>query len=290
MQDYTDMGKVFSFEQIEKGSDAIPSSKDFEGAISNFEEAANLEIAQGNLSGAVLYGSVAIRAYSLRSDFDCLVIPFDHSTESVSAINRVVSAASPDNKIDVSAITHPKARLASGMHEIDRYFGDHLTGNSRLVFGEDPSSYIQFPDYGAYVHLISYIRHKKRSVSTSFTTDGEDYYKGLQRILELPLAVGRKTLRAIDEIETTHFATSDSANKEKITPASIQLFDKLGVSDVPQSIIELNAEYNRILEGALSGRVTQAEYDAMLYTIAETGIDASNWLDELDRILFERYH
>lgn len=283
------MGKVYSFEQIENASEAIPSSMDFEAAIGNFEDAVNREITQGTLSGAVIYGSVAIRAYSLRSDFDCLIIPFDHSPASISAINRVISATNPDKKIDISAITHPKARLASGMHEIDRYFGDHLTGSSRLVFGEDPADYIQFPDYGAYIHLISYIRHKKRSIATSFTTGNNDYYKGLQRILELPLAVGRKTLRTVDEIEATHLAISDSANKNKITPASLELFDALGLGFTPKTLLQLNSDYNLALADSLSGKLSEEEYTAILQEISKAGIDASYWLDELDVTLTEHY-
>lgn len=283
------MGKVFSFDQVQQGSKVIPSSEDFEAAIENFETASHREISEGTLSGAVIYGSVAIRAYSLRSDFDCLLIPFNHSPESVAAINRVVSATNPTKKIDVSTIVHPKGRLESGMHEIDRYFGDHLTGSSRLVFGEDPADYIRYPEYGAYTHLISYIRHKKRSVAAGFTGEHDDYYKGLQRILELPLAVGRKTLRAVDDIDGTHFATADSANKARITPASIQLFDTLGLSETPNAILQLNARYNRALAEALDGELSEEEYDAVLDEIAGSGIDASNWLDELDDHLTRRY-
>jgi hypothetical protein len=126
-------------------------------------------------------------------------------------------------------------------------------------------------------------------VAAGFTGEHDDYYKGLQRILELPLAVGRKTLRAVDDIDGTHFATADSANKARITPASIQLFDTLGLSETPNAILQLNARYNRALAEALDGELSEEEYDAVLDEIAGSGIDASNWLDELDDHLTRRY-
>ena len=284
------MGKVFSVEEINNAPETIPSAADFEAAISNFEEAVNREVDQGALSGAMIYGSVAIRAYSLRSDFDCLITPYEHSLDSQAAIDRVITATNPSGKIDVSSITHSKTRLASGMHEIDRYFGNHLTGDSRLVFGEDSADYMRFPDYGPYIHLISYIRHKKRSVATAFSPDAKEHHKGLQKILELPLAVGRKTLRALDELEGTHFATSDSANKERITPASMELFDTLGLANTPQSLIELSQHYNLALSNVLSGELSQQEYEVVLKRIATAGIDATNWLDKLDTVITDRYN
>lgn len=287
--DIMHMGRVFSYEQTQEASKYVPSSGDFEAAIENFAVAAGSEIARGTISGAVIYGSVAIRAYTLRSDFDCLVVPYDHSIKGIRAISRVISAIGSSGRIDVGAIVHPRDRLAGGMHEIDRFFGDHLTGQSRLVYGEDVKDYIKFSDYGAYTHLISYIRHKKRSVATSFTTDGPEYYKGLQRILELPLAVGRKTLRAVDELERTTLATSDSADKSKIAPASLKLFDDAGLGEVPRVIMQLDKSYTDMLMASLSGEVREQEYKVFLDKIAEGGITASRWLDNLDEYLSGRY-
>lgn len=283
------MGRVFSYEQTQEASRYIPSPEDFETAIDRFADAANQEVSEGKISGAIVYGSVAIRAYTMRSDFDCLIIPYDHSSDSIAATNRIVTSAAVDGKIDISAIVHPKDRLAKGAHEIDRFFGDHLTGKSRLVYGEDIKNYIDFPDYGAYVHLIAYLRHKKRSITNAFDANNPDYYKGLQRVLELPLAIGRKALRVIDELDHTNLAMSDSANKSKITPAALKLFNDAKLGDVPSSIIRLNADYTHLLAQAIEGDVDEREYQNILDKIALHGIEASTWLDALDEYFSEQY-
>lgn len=283
------MGRVFSYEQTQTASKHIPSSDDFESAIGNFKSASMTEVANGTISGAVVYGSVAIRSYTQRSDFDCLIVPYDHSAESIAAIERIVTATDSAGKIEVSAIVHPKERLSKGAHEIDRYFGDHLTGQSRLVYGEDPKNYIQFPDYGGSTHLMSYIRHKKRSVATSFSKNNPDYYKGLQRTLELPLAIGRKTLRVLDELNQTHFAVSDSANKGKLEPACMQLFNDVGLGEVPYSIMQLNRAYTEVLIESINGNVDKEEYSTFLLKISEAGMMASKWLDDLDDYFEKQY-
>ncbi len=191
--------------------------------------------------------------------------------------------------MEVNPIVHTKARLESGAHEIDRYFGSHLTGESRLVFGEDPASYIKFPDYDARTTLLSYIRHKKRSIASVFTAERPDYYKSLQRILELPLAVGRKALLAIDELEGTHQATADSANKARVVPASIKLFASLGLLDTPSQILSTNSEYTEALNQRLNGEIPEHDYVDFLHEIEDCGEAASVWLDELDSALSAKF-
>jgi len=279
------MGRVFSIEQIRNRDAYIPTSDDFEYAVNHFEQAVSDEIEAENIDGALIYGSVAIRSYTLRSDLDCLIVPYDHSPRSIDSISRILKESNPTGRIEMSAIVHPRSRLSSGAHEIDRFFGNHLSGQGRLVYGEDPAAYIRFPDYGSKTHLLSYIRHKKRSVATGFTSEGPEQYKGLQRILELPLAIGRKTLRVLDEMNGTQEATSDSANKKVIVPASLGLFDSFGLDAVPRSIIELDREYSILLKAILEGNETDKNYRDLLDEIQSQGGKASEWLDELDDAL-----
>lgn len=276
------MGRVFSVEQIRNCDQEIPSPEDFEYAVEHFEEAVNDEIEAENIDGALIYGSVAIRAYTLRSDIDCMIIPYDHSPRSVSAIKRILQITNPTGRLDMSAIVHPRPRLSSGAHEIDRYFGDHLSGQSRLVYGNDPADYIRYTHHSAKAHLLSYIRHKKRSVASAFTSEGPDQYKALQRILELPLAIGRKALCALDELEGTRAADPDSANKKIVAPASLELFDSLGLGTAPRAILTLDQEYSVLLHDTLAGNETEGHYREMLRTIQAHGSKAGEWLDELD--------
>lgn len=265
----------------------VPSSTDFEVAVEDFEQAVQQEIEAGAVSGALIYGSVAIQACTLRSDFDCMIVPYDHSSASLAAISRVLATANPHRRIDMSAIIHPKARLEKGAHEIDRYFGDHLTGPSRIVFGEDPATYMRFPEQEAFACLLAYVRHKKRSVATGLLGEGPDRYKGLQRILELPLAIGRKTLRVLDEVHGSHYATADSANKACVTPAALTLFDAFGLGETPRAIIRLDRWYSNTLLETLAGAASDDEYRQVLAEITAHGRYAGEWLDRLDEALVE---
>ncbi len=284
------MGRVFSIEQIHNQAESIPTPEDFDYAIDHFKQAVGDEIEAENIDGALIYGSVAIKAYTLRSDLDCLIVPYDHSLPSLAAISRILKASNPTGRIEMSAIIHPRSRLSSGAHEIDRYFGNHLSGSARLVYGEDPAEYIRFPDYGSETHLLAYIRHKKRSVATAVTSEGPDMYKGLQRILELPLAIGRKALRVLDEMNGTQAATSDSANKSVIVPASLELFDSFGLEDVPGTIIKLDRKYSEVLKGTIEGSITELEYTALIDEIQSQGGKVSEWLDEFDDALVDIFN
>lgn len=283
------MGRVFSIEQVKDCAETVPVLSDFSDALANFESAAEEEIAGGAISGAIVYGSVAIGAANIRSDFDCMITPHDHTPEGRAAIGRVLQATSLDGLMEVGAILHPKPRLASGAHELDKYFGRHLTGGSRVVLGEDQANYIQFADQEGYPLLAAYIRHKKRSVSVSLSEVNPRYHIGLQRVLELPLAVGRKALQVLDDIEGTERATADSANKSKITPASLALFESLGLDEVPRELLDLNKAYTQVLEDFLQSSATEAQYADVLAEIASKGLDANVWLDLLDAQLEAKY-
>lgn len=281
------MGRVFSLEQVSNHADSIPTLDDFEAGLDHFESAVSIEIDQGLISGAIIYGSAALRAYSVRSDIDCLITPYTHNDETISAVQRILKKSNPTGRLDVSAIVHPVDRLRSGRHEIDRYFGDHLRGPSRIVYGIDPAEGMNFPDYGAAIHLLSYLRHKKRSVATSFVASDHEYYKGLQRILELPLAVGRKALRTLDEINGTSYATSDSANKMRITPLSLELFDFYGIGALPRRVVELDRAYTQTLQNAIANGVNEHEYCQSIEEIDSLGVELSGWLDDFDDALMD---
>lgn len=279
------MGRVFSLEQVRNHVDHVPTLDDFEHGLGCLKSAVIAEIDRGFVSGAIVYGSAALRAYGIRSDIDCLITPHVHNAESMNAVQRILKNSNPTGRLDISAIVHPVARLQSGHHEIDRYFGDHLRGPSRIVYGKDPVEGMHFPDYGPDIHLLSYLRHKKRSVATSFVADDNEYYKGLQRILELPLAIGRKALRTLDEINGTAYATSDSANKLRITPLSLELFDSYGLGVLPRRVIECDRAYTQLLQDAIVNGVKKSEYLQSIQNIESVGIELSGWLDDFDDVL-----
>jgi predicted nucleotidyltransferase len=274
------MGRVFSEYQIKNNK--VPNLSDFDDATKYFKSSVEEEIEAGTIDGAVIFGSVAIGAASIRSDFDCMIVPYEHSPESFGAIERIKGAVYDyAHEVPVNTILHHRTRLASGRHEIDRYFGAHLTGRHRIVIGNDPADYIRFGEASASEILLAYIAHKMRGVSqlsAAFTT--EEHNKHLQRLLELPLAIGRKALMAIDEVEGTHNATEDSANKGLVTARSLALFEELGVSETAEKIMEYDGYYNEELEEVMITK-RMYRYESFLEELVELAPEASRWLDAL---------
>lgn len=274
------MGRVFLERQIENGE--VPTLEDFNYAAQYFRSSVEQEIEAGTVDGAVIFGSVAIGAATIRSDLDCMIVPVDHSAEAFDAIARIRGAVfNYAHRVPVNSSLHHRTRLASGNHEIDRFFGSHLTGEQRVVIGNDPADYMRFRDTPAEDILLGYIAHKMRGVAQlPITYTPEEHAKAMQRILELPLAVGRKALRAIDEIEGSTTATTDSANKSLVAERSLALFSELGVDGAARRILEFNGYYDEELEWAMSTKRTHG-YAKFFEELDALTPEASQWLDAL---------
>lgn len=283
------MGKVFSTTDVER--EWIPSESEFKWGVEAFRESIEAGVASGLIDGGVVYGSVAIGVTNLRSDFDCMIVPVDHSDDAIDAAYDVVAdiSSATNLHVPIGASIHHKARLATGAHEIDRFFGVHLTGSHRIVAGNDPAEYIRFSDTPANLILMSYLRHKKRTINTVLTSHDEpEYLNAAQRMLELPLAIGRKALLVIDEIEGTHMAVENSADKPAVSKSALLLYEELGVAETALELRQLDSVYTTILERTITGEVSLSRYDQFISNLAKTARKASRWLDELDVALQHR--
>lgn len=279
------MGKVYSLEQIHDGANSIPTTEDFETAIDNFTRASTRAIENDTIAGAVIYGSVATGRHTIRSDFDCMIVPYDHSDMSLAVVNSIVRATRGESPIDVSTIKHHRRRLESGTHEIDEYFAQHLTGPSRIVLGEDPAGYMKPADYGTYKELFRYIQHKKRSVTLGDGSSNAETYKAMQRALELPLAIGRKALIVLQEESGFPTVQFDSANKTQTAQLVINMFDSFGLGDVPYQLVSMDKAYTKLLTQTLLGKVSDAQYEEFLQEIQGYVPATSRWLDDINDTL-----
>jgi hypothetical protein len=274
------MGRVFSFEQVKGGE--VPERSDFKQSLDRFRIATGDEIEKGTISGAVVFGSVALGSYSIRSDFDCMIVPYDHSRSSIEAIRRISHNTNPTGRIEFNPIIHSQARLELGNHEIDSFFGEHLTGEGRIVVGRDPSEYLHFADRDAAEVLHNYIRHKKRSVARAFSINESERYKGLQRVLELPLAIGRKAIRAIVSTQGEDVLRFNTAEKAKVLDKALLLFQSIRLDETPRRIFALDKAYSQVLAEAVRSKVSVAQYQDIIGLVEDMAIDASNWLDDIE--------
>ena len=156
------MGKVFSYEEISNG--AIPDHRSFSLALSNFEVLSKNAIEAGVIDGSFVYGSVALGVVNRRSDFDSFIALSSGTPsryEFVKSLYAVINKRAPT--VPLTPMVYPKRALSSGHHEIDRFFGQHLSSNHRIVYGNDPASYMLYTQQPAGDILAAYLAQKKRA-------------------------------------------------------------------------------------------------------------------------------
>lgn len=286
------MARVFTYNQIERGE--VPTTKDFAHTREVFEEYAQDAIAEGTIASAVIFGSVALGRANRRSDFDCMVVPVDDSQEAYEAAGEVQMYTEDltNNRVQVNAILHSRSRLASGAHEIDRFFGSHITASNSIVVGENPADYIQFADIPARDIVLSYIRQKKRRIQLANSSQEAASILAMERMLELPNAIARKALRAIDELEESSLTPNNTAEKVDMSVASTLFYASHELLETPTRIRRLDQRYTYMLQSALEGEVSQIEYDRVLYGEADSVVKevaaTGRWLDELDDVMSGR--
>mgnify|MGYP006373445921 CR=1 FL=1 len=284
------MGRVFRYEQLVDG--AAPEPSDFSAAGQTFVESAQQSIDRGVVDGAFIFGSFAIDNVNMRSDFDALVSTNDSSPQTYSEIHQLVTNVreASNFKIPMGIITYPRECLAEGRHEMDRYFGHHLSGKDRLIIGSDPADYIEYPDASSRDVVGRYIFSKRRVLSNAYTAltpeeaidDG-----GLQRMLELPTAIGRKVVHAVAENgEVEDMANAyNGSDKLAIELATREILDQTGLSDGFNCLLNLNQGYSELVRATASDEVSRKDYNDYISLLHGSLVNAISWLDELGKEL-----
>lgn len=281
------MGRVFSAEDVERGK--VPSKHDFATTLEDFTRASQLAIEAGAIKGTVIFGSVAAGHPTPRSDFDCMIMPPEHSSLSQEAIRRIVAVAEGYGAVIVNPIVHPRTVLSSGKHEIDRYFGQHLCGENRIVLGEDPASIISFGTDSALTIWRNYLHNKKRRIGSAQFKSGEEELRKLATLLELPTSIGRKTLQAVSEVSPKNLLNDDAVNKSHVLAAAQNLWQALGIESVPRDITKVDTQYTLALSKYQQEEITRRDYRASIEEIRRVVQAALNWLDEVEIAVEERY-
>lgn len=281
------MGRIFSYSEITAGQ--VPEPATFSRAKDLFVELANTAVENGDLDGSFIYGSVALDRANQRSDFDTFlaITASEENYYSVarSLIQRVLDET--EHKIPILPIVQSRAALQSGRHEIDRFFGQHLTSSYRSVQGVDPAEYMTFGSQPAGELLGSYLFQKKRRMANTFTsTEPLNVSEGgLQRMLELPPAIGRKTLQALTEIGFIPAAVEKSADKAAVLDKSRELFEQQGVTDGFEELISANQEYEEVLGVAINGDANEAVYNDIIRGLHSRLPMAIRWVEQLEQTL-----
>jgi hypothetical protein len=283
------MGKIFSPVKVMFGH--IPEQQDFELAKNRFVHLSEAAIKAGLLSGSFIYGSVAIGKQRIRSDLDVFICLPDNTDLSLTVAKEIVQEVSAPglDYVPVQPLIQTEQTLLSGHHEIDRYFGQHLTSKDRIVQGEDPADYIEFNNDPAKDILSRYLYQKRRRLLQTYTsvkpTDVEE--GGLQRMLELPMAIGRKTLQALADVNYIDNAVDETANKRLVLQQSHSVFSDLGLDRHYTRLGVANMRYDIALKSAIDHRmeVNGRPYKETLEALHGLLPETVRWLEDIEQVV-----
>lgn len=278
------MGRVFSYEQAVSGG--VPSLEDFSRATEQFCETVQAGIEDGNFDGGMVFGSVGRGTPNLRSDFDALIALSNDSTKAYRAAHDLTRYLTRESggRILVEPQVYPRDVLASGHHDIDRFFGSHLVSGHRIGVGSNPGDYIKFNETPPSGIATSYAMQKARKLSSLYITTqpGEVTNNALQRMLELPNSLGRNV------VEAMMFAgavtdTCDGSDKETVAKLTNEIFRDLGVYDDFVILKELDSNYTKILKATVAGNIGSTTYNDELVAIHNEMPRAINWTRAVGR-------
>lgn len=279
------MGKVASVDEIE--TNMVARLDDFPMAQDIFTEMSDVEIDRGNISGAFIFGSVAVGSCGRRSDFDAIICIPDAQPARYSAARAITQEINhqTSGRIPNETYVYTEEVLKQRRHTYDRFFGQHLTGPDRIVCGErDPAGIIRFNEATRASDILgTYLNSKRRRLSGAFNNyDALDLSNGgIQRMLELPNAIGRKVLQTLAEEQEAPEFQIRSVDKNQVMKKALRLFVELGVDRGYLTLVGANAEYSELLESAVDGLVTRREYEDEIRRLHASLPQAIQWVDQV---------
>jgi predicted nucleotidyltransferase len=277
------MGRAFSVEDIQ--SDRIPTEADFSITASVYESEVRRALGTGALVSSLVYGSVAAGTANARSDFDCLLV-YDGTASGYQTCREIIATttAATNGKVPIETPPYPRSRLALGTHEIDVAFGHHLTTGIRIVRGEDIADYITFTPAPPLVSLNAYLAAKKRSLDERGASPVEtDRLRAIQRMLEAPLAVGRKVLKTLDILQGTALCPHNSAAKSEVASAALAVYSRFGIDGLPLQVLFADRYYALVLQAAVEGSVDTKRYTDVLNELDGMVHPVSTWIDQVQQ-------
>lgn len=276
------MGRVYSPAAVEGGH--LPDETSFEQAITTYDELVRSAITNGPLVTSVGFGPLATEnPISIRSNIDALLV--HNGTRLGAAACRTIkieTARASGDVVQVNALPYSYTLLASGDHDIDRYSGQQLANGQRVVIGEDPEQYILYPpEYPLFI-LSNYLSQKKRRLAEAHVSgDVAGRLLGIQEMLETPIAVGRKVLQVVDELQGTERYPGSVADKQSVASESLALYSELAADDLPLLLLFADNHYTQILKHALHHRVSHGDYRNLLDELDDLTIPTISWLSRL---------
>lgn len=277
------MGKIYTYAELEQG--LVPKPSSFSQAKKQTLESLSSFVNQGEISGAMAFGSVAKGSPSERSDFDLLVIT--ENGTNLTPIKAAFDEVYQDTKVAVEPIIIPRELAEHGFHTMDKAFYFHLKqippeGN---IVGTPPLDIMKPFDLPlSRVHEQYLIQKLRRLREGIFTYSITDEYRVLQRALEAPVNTGRRTLQALYDIGALDNPLENDSKASVITRFK-EVFAGTQLLNGYDSIISSDRGYTNLLMEALSGNTSRNEYEQTVSQLVKESIpQAIDWVSEVSKM------
>lgn len=278
------MGKIYEFSEI--ANRRIPHPSDFLEAKRAVLDRLSLLSESGEICGAKVFGSVAKGTPSERSDFDLIVITRRDS--SLGYLQKLFQDVRVRTNVGIEPIIIQKKFATEGTHSVDELFLDHIRSipNEGNLVGQDPSILLQSNrDLSPAMVYKQYLIQKLRRFNEGFIAYSEaDRCKVLQRALEEPVNLGRRTLQILP-----HFAypvKMDDDGKQNVIRLFRETFKRTNLVSGFDSLLAQDEDYTKYLKETLQycGPLDQRGYEAKLNELNKCIPQALAWTGEMARI------
>ncbi len=252
------MGRVFTFKEIEDKK--IPNPDSFDVAKHITLEWMQSMHRNGEIVGGQVFGSVASGTATRRSDFDLVLVTTDYTIPNrIRDHKRLIEAAF---FVPMEPILIPLDFAETILHTMDSDFLVHMSHvDDQNVVGDRPADIIK-PNSPDIVSVnTSYLASKLRKFRDGvFLTDPQRKIATLQRALEAPISIGRRTLRTLGIPQTNNAGEFDDT-KRNIARIFRENFGGTSIGDGFDACLAQDAAYSELLESAIRGDVSQSEYE-----------------------------
>lgn len=267
------MGRVFTVEQVAHRQ--VPDAGSFNTAAQELlETLPNLD----HFAGMLVLGSVTTGSANKRSDLDVFVhlaigphIPLSRAYAPYwEAFDKVYAGS----YVPIEANLFESSRLLEGVHTIDPFFKKNLESVGKNPTDPDTSTreqWIAGTDPVPYIHIApevdltdSYQRYAIAKLD-KFTKAPRTFdARAMQRALELPTALGRKSLALLQNSEEVRAYDFVTGSRAVVTRA----LEKADLPDSCRRVInaqnKLNNVYASVLDETLAGSMSTERYGSWL--------------------------
>ncbi len=274
------MGKIYNYSEIEQGR--IPRQRDFLTAKAEVRYNLSRLSAEGETYGAKIFGSVAKGTPRIRSDLDLLIII--NKEDATDYLKMMFDDIHRETNVEIDPIVIAKPFAERGMHSIDVLFLRHIASipDEGNVMGNNPLGILRpFNLSPAKVHeqyLAQKIRRLREGI---FTYSETDRTRVLQRALEAPVNVGRRTLQTLSDLGLRN-ETSENDSKATVIRTFRDSFRNIpSLTDGFNTLLDKDRAYLSLLSEAMLG-LGQEEYNLAVSSLARESIpQAIAWTSEL---------